>query len=308
MPTLAGRMDPLANIRNITMQGPEHGSLTADVNGWESGFTWVAEPHADGLRVVVSDDGINYRRMHEQDERIIIATLGEERARTLQTEAGYLWVPALRRDGSRRSIFDRASPQWDAQGRTIRQPRSRRDNAQPEWMTISQREQEAVTRQSGPRVPGNWYWDYRIRSLPVNHADAIEANHFTVTPYLPIDLQAIHYRPRGIFIVRDGITHLVQRIGGEAYTIDTFVDEAKRVGVSRRMPRRSDIPWNQLTIDSRLILCGRHGENAEWHIFMCLPFDHFSFIKAANQELNETQLQEAEEGLETNSWIRLVER
>ena len=59
---------------------------------------------------------------------------------------------------------------------------------------------------------------------------------------------------RGVLLVeRAGIWHVVDRVGNEFYPSPAdFLEEAKRMGVSRRFP--SNIDFSKLTADSRLLL------------------------------------------------------
>src|SRR5205823_14400296 len=60
----------------------------------------------------------------------------------------------------------------------------------------------------------------------------------------------------GVF-ERDGVTHVVDIVGREHYpTVAEFVDEARRLGVSRRAPRTID--YAQITAQSRLLLAHTH--------------------------------------------------
>ena len=60
---------------------------------------------------------------------------------------------------------------------------------------------------------------------------------------------------------RDGVTHVVDIVGREHYpTVAAFVDEARRLGVSRRAPRTID--FAQITAQSRLLLAHAHADIA----------------------------------------------
>ena len=64
----------------------------------------------------------------------------------------------------------------------------------------------------------------------------------------------------GVF-ERDGVTHVVDIVGREHYpTVAEFVDEARRLGVSRRAPRTID--FAQVTAQSRLLLAYAHADVA----------------------------------------------
>ena len=54
-------------------------------------------------------------------------------------------------------------------------------------------------------------------------------------------------------IERDGVTHVLDVVGREHYpAVELFVDEARRVGVSRRIAVTTD--FERLTPDSRLLV------------------------------------------------------
>ena len=60
---------------------------------------------------------------------------------------------------------------------------------------------------------------------------------------------------------RDGVTHVVDIVGREHYpTVASFVDEARRLGVSRRAPRTID--FAQISAQSRLLLAHVHADIA----------------------------------------------
>src|SRR5205823_10861684 len=64
----------------------------------------------------------------------------------------------------------------------------------------------------------------------------------------------------GVF-ERDGVTHVVDIVGREHYpTVAAFVDEARRLGVSRRAPRTID--FAQISTQSRLLLAHANGDIA----------------------------------------------
>jgi hypothetical protein len=60
---------------------------------------------------------------------------------------------------------------------------------------------------------------------------------------------------------RDGATHVVDIVGREHYpTVAAFVDEARRLGVSRRAPRTVD--FAHIALESRLLLAHAHADIA----------------------------------------------
>lgn len=79
---------------------------------------------------------------------------------------------------------------------------------------------------------------------------------------------------RGVKLIdRDGVTHVYDIVGREHYpTVRDFVDEARRMGVSRRVAARLD--FARITRDSRLVLLHEHADvsNApEFRTERCCP-------------------------------------
>ena len=66
----------------------------------------------------------------------------------------------------------------------------------------------------------------------------------------------------GVTLVeRDGTTHVFDIVGREHYpTVAEFVDEVRRLGVSRRISRTAD--FSRLSADSRLVLLHEHADVA----------------------------------------------
>jgi hypothetical protein len=62
-------------------------------------------------------------------------------------------------------------------------------------------------------------------------------------------------------IERDGVTHVLDIVGREHYpTVLAFIDEARRMGISRRISRTSD--FSKITPASRLLLLHPHADIA----------------------------------------------
>jgi hypothetical protein len=60
-------------------------------------------------------------------------------------------------------------------------------------------------------------------------------------------------------IERDGVTHVVDIVGREHYpTVASFIEEARRMGISRRAPRTME--FARITPDSRLLLAHPHAD------------------------------------------------
>lgn len=69
-------------------------------------------------------------------------------------------------------------------------------------------------------------------------------------------------------IKRDGVTHVLDIVGREHYSIvASFVEEARRMGISRRAPRTID--FARITLASRLLLAHAHADVANAVEFPC---------------------------------------
>jgi hypothetical protein len=69
-------------------------------------------------------------------------------------------------------------------------------------------------------------------------------------------------------IERDGVTHVLDIVGREHYpTVAAFIDEARRMGISRRISRNSD--FSKITPASRLLLLHPHADIANAPEFPC---------------------------------------
>jgi hypothetical protein len=69
-------------------------------------------------------------------------------------------------------------------------------------------------------------------------------------------------------IERDGVTHVVDLVGREHYpTVASFVNEARRLGISRRAPRT--LEFSRITAASRLLLAHAHADIANAAEFPC---------------------------------------
>ena len=70
------------------------------------------------------------------------------------------------------------------------------------------------------------------------------------------------------YLERDGITHVLDVVGREHYpTVASFIDEARRLGVSRRAPRTID--FARISPASRLLLAHAHADIANAAEFPC---------------------------------------
>ncbi len=105
---------------------------------------------------------------------------------------------------------------------------------------------QPVERGCGHRKAGGAYWELGLGEggMPVEF--------FLLDP--PIKLGDLHVPARGVLVIeRDGVTHLVDRVGREYYpNVADFVEEVRRFGLSRRLP--PNIPFAKITPASQLFL------------------------------------------------------
>lgn len=91
--------------------------------------------------------------------------------------------------------------------------------------------------------------------------------HFLIDPPIVIDPEELGISPIGISLLphpaADGgeVTHVYDIVGREHYpTVAEFVEEARRMGISRRIAATSD--FSKITADSRLLLLHAHADVA----------------------------------------------
>jgi len=105
----------------------------------------------------------------------------------------------------------------------------------------------------GTREPGGAYM-----AVPLGPGGSpVEA--FLVDPPVAVDAAALGLSAVGTTMIeRDGVTHVLDVVGREHYpTVAEFVDEARRLGISRRISRTA--AFERLTPDSRLLLLHPHA-------------------------------------------------
>jgi hypothetical protein len=105
-----------------------------------------------------------------------------------------------------------------------------------------------VTRGCGTRVKGGVYME--CGTSPTGEP----LERFIVDPPLAIDTEALGISPVGVTLheVR-GVTHVFDWIGSSHYpNVADFVEEARRFGASRRLPKNLD--FSRLTAQSRMVL------------------------------------------------------
>ena len=106
----------------------------------------------------------------------------------------------------------------------------------------------------GTRHPGGAYL-----AVPLGPGGSpVEA--FLIDPPVAVDAQALGLAAVGTTMIeRDGgVTHVLDVVGREHYpTVAGFVDEARRLGISRRISKTA--AFGRLTPDSRLLLLHPHA-------------------------------------------------
>jgi hypothetical protein len=116
----------------------------------------------------------------------------------------------------------------------------------------------------GYRQPGGAYFAVPLgpRGRPIEG--------FLIDPPVVIDDPGrLRLASVGVTLIdRDGVTHVIDIVGREHYpTVASFIDEARRLGISRRAPRTID--FARITRASRLLLAHGHADIANAAEFPC---------------------------------------
>jgi hypothetical protein len=92
---------------------------------------------------------------------------------------------------------------------------------------------------------------------------------FLIDPPIVIDPARLGLASVGVTLIeRYGITHVLDIVGREHYpTVASFIDEARRLGVSRRAPRTID--FERISPPSRLLLAHAQADIANAAEFPC---------------------------------------
>lgn len=82
---------------------------------------------------------------------------------------------------------------------------------------------------------------------------------FLLDPPVPIDMDALGLAPRGVQLLdRDGATHVLDYVGAQHYpNVADFLEEVRRFGLSRRVPRTLD--FSRLGSRSRILIAHGRG-------------------------------------------------
>jgi hypothetical protein len=108
----------------------------------------------------------------------------------------------------------------------------------------------------GTREPGGAYL-----AVPLG-PDGKPIEHFLIDPPFVVDANALGLAPVGTTMIeRDEVTHVLDVVGREHYpTVAEFIEEATRLGVSRRISGTAD--FSRLGPRSRLLLLHAHADIA----------------------------------------------
>ena len=121
----------------------------------------------------------------------------------------------------------------------------------------------AARRGCGYRQPGGAYF-----AVPLGPGGR-PIEEFLLDPPIVIDPARLGLASVGVTLIeRDGITHVLDIVGREHYpTVASFIDEARRLGVSRRAPRTID--FERISPASRMLLAHAHADIANAAEFPC---------------------------------------
>ena len=105
-----------------------------------------------------------------------------------------------------------------------------------------------MRRGCGTRQPGGAYL-----AVPLGPGGS-PVETFLVDPPVAVDAVSLGLSAVGVTLVqRDGATHVLDVVGREHYpTVAGFVEEARRLGISRRVSKTT--AFSRLNADSRLLL------------------------------------------------------
>jgi hypothetical protein len=131
----------------------------------------------------------------------------------------------------------------------------------------------------GYRQPGGAY--FAIPLGPGGHP----VEEFLIDPPILIDAERLGAASVGVTLIkRDGITHVLDIVGREHYpTVAEFVDEARRMGVSRRAPR--SIPAVQRVVNrvKHRAMCSGSSVNTVTTLLYSLPLLQSCSVPSMNR-------------------------
>ncbi len=97
--------------------------------------------------------------------------------------------------------------------------------------------------------------------------DGQPIEHFLIDPVVPVDMKPFR-APQ--LVEKEGVTHVLIYIGKEFYaSVPAFIDEARSMGISRRIPR--SFPIEKLSSGSRMMMvhaCARVSEDGAYGSYL----------------------------------------
>lgn len=113
------------------------------------------------------------------------------------------------------------------------------------------------------RVIGGCYWELGTEEA----GQVFNVDRYIVDPPMEINPERFGLTAIGVKVIEvDGVVHIMDWVGELHYpNVADFIEEARALGFSRRVPRNS-VPFERLTAESRLLLVHRKaiiipGEN-----------------------------------------------
>jgi len=116
-----------------------------------------------------------------------------------------------------------------------------------------------VERECGRRKKGKAY--FTVATGP----GGVPIEWFLIDPPVPVSLEEMNIRPRGVFLIeREGVHHVYDVIGeGDYPNVADFIEEAREHGISR-MAKSISLDFSKITSDSRLIIIHRRALITNW--------------------------------------------
>jgi hypothetical protein len=121
--------------------------------------------------------------------------------------------------------------------------------------------EKGIERGCGTRVKGGIY----AETVGSPHGHPIEC--FIKDSPIPIDADKYGLSSIGVKLIRQkGVVYIFDIVGSEHYPwVSDFVEEARRYGVSRRLP--PNLPWEELSVDSKLVLLHKNAVFEDVEVF-----------------------------------------
>jgi hypothetical protein len=130
----------------------------------------------------------------------------------------------------------------------------------------------------GWRIAGGVYATWAVDPVLVDMMRGVQP--FVFPRPFEVDVQALGISPIGVSMIeRNGVWHLLDWIGEVHYqNVGDFIEEATRMGVSRRVPRSLD--FSRFTNESRILCVHRHaGGRDRPAIFASFPIHAWQVVR-----------------------------